>query len=273
MKRYPIIIILSINLNMSELLYPIVTFRAWWYSASLRTQARFHRTLLGSSWLGISNLFSVVVLSFVYGVLLKVQNPKQYFLYIAVGLTVWQFISTIISTSPTLLRDHKEKLLNTTTHPIFYFLEEWAFQIQTFLQAWGIIIVILAIFVQPSLLWNGTVFAALPIINLFLFCIVVQIFFALAGLLFQDLYQVIPMLLQLTFLSSPVLFNKMNLGDHQWLANWNPLFMILSPVRQAAIEGHLAIAPQLLVLAGNLVACGLLVIGLGRWRQWIVFNL
>ena len=116
-------------------------------------------------------------------------------------------------------------------------------------------------------------FAALPIINLFLFCIVVQIFFALAGLLFQDLYQVIPMLLQLTFLSSPVLFNKMNLGDHQWLANWNPLFMILSPVRQAAIEGHLAIAPQLLVLAGNLVACGLLVIGLGRWRQWIVFNL
>ncbi|NBP33625.1 MAG: hypothetical protein EBV08_10215, partial [Synechococcaceae bacterium WB6_1B_055] len=53
-----------------------------------------------------------MVLSFVYGVLLKVQNPKQYFLYIAVGLTVWQFISTIISTSPTLLRDQKEKLLN-----------------------------------------------------------------------------------------------------------------------------------------------------------------
>ena len=258
---------------MHELFYPIRTFRAWWYSATLRTQARFQRTLLGSSWLGISNLLSVVVLAFVYGVLLKVPNPKQYFLYLAVGLTVWQFISTIISTAPTLLLDHKEKLLNTTTHPIFYFLEEWAFQIQTFLQAWAIIIVVLAIFVQPSLLWQGVFVAVLPIINLFLFCIGVQIFFALAGLLFQDLFQVIPMLLQLTFLSSPVLFSKVNLGEHQWIANWNPLFLILAPVREAAILGNVAILQQLIILFANLLACGLLVLGLGRWRQWIVFNL
>ena len=258
---------------MHELLYPIRTFRAWWYSASLRTQARFQRTLLGSSWLGISNLLSVLVLAFVYGVLLKVPNPKEYFLYIAVGLTVWQFISTIISTAPTLLRDHKEKLLNTTTHPIFYFLEEWAFQIQTFLQAWALIIVVLSIFVQPSLLWQGVFIVVLPIINLFLFCIGVQIFFALAGLLFQDLFQVIPMMLQLTFLSSPVLFSKVNLGDHQWIANWNPLFLILAPVREAAIAGNVAILQQLIILFANLVACGFLVLGLGRWRQWIVFNL
>jgi lipopolysaccharide transport system permease protein len=258
---------------MHELFYPIRTFRAWWYSATLRTQARFQRTLLGSSWLGISNLLSVVVLAFVYGVLLKVPNPKEYFLYIAVGLTVWQFISTIISTAPTLLRDHKEKLLNTTTHPIFYFLEEWAFQIQTFLQAWAIIIVVLAIFVQPSLLWQGSFIAVLPIINLFLFCIGVQIFFALAGLLFQDLFQVIPMMLQLTFLSSPVLFSKVNLGDHQWIANWNPLFLILAPVREAAIVGNVALTQQVIILFANLMAFGLLVLGLGRWRQWIVFNL
>jgi lipopolysaccharide transport system permease protein len=258
---------------MHELLYPIKSSRAWWYSATLRTQARFQRTLLGSSWLGISNLLSVLVLAFVYGVLLKVPNPKDYFLYVAVGFTVWQFISTIISTSPTLLRDHKDKLLNTTAHPIFYFLEEWAFQIQTFLQAWSIVIVILAIFVQPSLLWQGIFLASLPILNLFLFCIGVQIFFALAGLLFQDLYQVVPMLLQLTFLSSPVLFSKVNLGQHQWIANLNPLFRILAPVREAAIEGHLALDQQFFLLALNLFACSLLMLGLGRWRQWIVFNL
>ena len=273
MRRWPITNIPLRRCPVLELLYPFQTFRAWWYAASLRTQARFQRTLLGSSWLGISNLLSVLVLAFVYGVLLKVPDFKQYFLYIAVGLTVWQFISMIISTSPTLLRDRKDKLMNTPTHPIFYFLEEWAFQIQTFLQSWGIVIVVLAIFVQPSLLWNGVLLAALPIINLFLFCIVVQIFFALAGLLFQDLYQIIPMLLQLTFLSSPVLFSKINLGEHQWIANWNPLFLILAPVRQAAIDGHLALGQQLAILGANLLACALLVLGLGRWRQWIVFNL
>jgi len=258
---------------MLELFYPFRTFRAWWYSASLRTHARFNRTLLGSFWLGISNLLSVLVLAFVYGVLFKVANPKEYFIYIAAGLTVWQFISTLISAAPTLLRNNKEKLLNTTTHPVFYFLEEWAFQVQTFLQAWVIIIVVLAIFLQPSLIWQGFFVAALPIINLFLFCVVVQIFFAIAGLLFQDLFQVIPIMLQLTFLSSPILFSKVNLGAHQWIANSNPFFLILAPVREAAIAGNVAILQQLIILFANLAACGFLVLGLGRWRQWIVFNL
>ena len=40
--------------------------RVWWFTATARTQARFVRTLLGSFWLGLSNLFSIAVLASVY---------------------------------------------------------------------------------------------------------------------------------------------------------------------------------------------------------------
>jgi lipopolysaccharide transport system permease protein len=40
------------------LLYACRTARAWWYSAWLRTLARFSRTTLGSFWMGLSNLLT-----------------------------------------------------------------------------------------------------------------------------------------------------------------------------------------------------------------------
>ena len=42
--------------------------RVWWFTATARTQARFVRTYFGSFWLGLSNLFSVAVLSAVYSI-------------------------------------------------------------------------------------------------------------------------------------------------------------------------------------------------------------
>ena len=41
--------------------------RAWWFTATSRTRARFARTFLGSFWLGLSNLLSIAALAIVYG--------------------------------------------------------------------------------------------------------------------------------------------------------------------------------------------------------------
>ena len=41
--------------------------RAWWFTATSRTRARFARTFFGSFWLGLSNLLSIGALALVYG--------------------------------------------------------------------------------------------------------------------------------------------------------------------------------------------------------------
>ena len=52
--------------------------RAWWFTATARTRARFARTFLGSFWLGLSNLLSIAVLALVYGTVFKVQDFNDY---------------------------------------------------------------------------------------------------------------------------------------------------------------------------------------------------
>ena len=52
----------------------ILTRRAWWFTATARTRARFSRTVLGSFWLGIANLLCSLLLGGVYGAVFKVDN-------------------------------------------------------------------------------------------------------------------------------------------------------------------------------------------------------
>ena len=57
----------------------------------------------------------------------------------------------------------------------------------------------------------------------------------LLGVRYRDLYQLIPILLQLTFLVSPILYVKENLGKLIWIANLNPVYLIISQLRDSII--------------------------------------
>ena len=60
--------------------------RAWWFTATARTRARFARTFFGSFWLGLSNLLSIAALALVYGTVFKVQDFNTYVVYLGI---VW----------------------------------------------------------------------------------------------------------------------------------------------------------------------------------------
>ena len=60
--------------------------RAWWFTATARTRARFARTFFGSFWLGLSNLLSIAALAVVYGTVFKVQDFRTYVVYLGLSL-------------------------------------------------------------------------------------------------------------------------------------------------------------------------------------------
>lgn len=70
--------------------------RAWWFTATARTQERFARTTLGSFWLGLSNLLSIAPLLAVYGSVFKVQDYQAYAIYLGTGLIIWNTLATAI---------------------------------------------------------------------------------------------------------------------------------------------------------------------------------
>ena len=210
--------------------------RVWWFTATARTRARFARTLFGSFWLGLSNLLSIAVLAVVYGTVFKVQDFNHYVVHLGLGLVVWNSIAAAIGAAPQLFEHNAQHVHNTNLNPIFYTLEEWAFHVQTFLQSFLLVLLVLSLF-QASLIPHLLTAGWLPLINLLLFLYWVPVLVCLLGARYRDVYQLVPIVLQLVFLLSPILYEKKNLGHLSWTADFNPLYRVLSPLRHSLIEG------------------------------------
>lgn len=252
------------------LLYAWRSRRVWWFTASARTRARFARTVLGSFWLGFSNLLSVAVLAAVYGTVFNVPDFREYVVYLGGGLVTWNSMAGAISSAPNLFEHNVTHLKNTNLNPIFYSLEEWAFHVQTFVQSLALVIVAMSFF-QPSVIVNFLVSGWLPLVNFCLFLLWIPLVICLLGARYRDLYQLVPIALQLVFLLSPILYQRKNLGALGWIADLNPLYRILSPVRDSLLHGTIQPAASLIALASNLVGIVLAMQLLNRERSSLPF--
>lgn len=244
--------------------------RAWWFTATSRTKARFARTFLGSFWLGLSNLLSIAALALVYGTVFKVQDFNTYVVYLGIGLVVWNGINAAIGSAPNLFETNHSHIHNTNLNPIFYVLEEWAFQVQTFLQSFAMVMLALSWY-QHNLLLNLLIYGWFPLLNLFLFLFWAPMITCLLGARYRDLYQLVPIVLQLVFLLSPILYRKDNLGAMAWTANVNPLYRVLSPVRHTLMAGEVQWSTAVLMLFINLVGLLVALVWLNRERPHIPF--
>lgn len=226
--------------------------RAWLYIATARTKARFSRTFFGSFWLGLSNLLSIAALSLVYGAVFKVDNFSAYVVYLGIGLVTWGLIASSITSAGTLFEANSKNILNNNTHPVFYTLEEWAFQLQTFAQSFVLVVLVLAL-IKPVLLLHLFGPALLPLINLLLFVYWLPLLICLLGANYRDFYQLIPIGMQLVFLVSPILYQKKSLGTLSWLATYNPFYRILDGVRTSMIDGQVNLFHQSMLLVVNIL--------------------
>ena len=196
-------------------------------------------------------MLSIAALALVYGTVFKVQDFNTYVVYLGIGLVVWNGISAAIGSAPNLFEHNQAHVLNTNLNPIFYVLEEWAFQVQTFLQSFALVVLALSWF-QHNLLLNLFSCCWLPMLNLFLFLFWAPTIVCLLGARYRDFYQLVPIVLQLVFLLSPILYRKDNLGEMAWTANF-PLYQVLSPLRHSLVFGEVQWSVGLLLLAINVL--------------------
>ena len=225
--------------------------RFWWFIATSRTRARFARTSLGSFWLGFSNLLSIGTLGIVYGTVFSVQNFKEYFIYLGIGLVIWNSISLSISSGPELFLNNTQNIKNMNINPIVYTFEEWSFQLQTFFQSFTLVFIVL-FFLKKILIYNLLFFSLFPLINLIIFLYWFPLMIALIGIRYSDFTQLVPIVLQLTFLTSPILYRKESLGGLEWITNYNLIYKILDPLRLSIIDGVLDYKAVIIIFLINI---------------------
>ena len=237
---------------LNNLKFAFKTRRVWWYTATSRTRARFARTALGSFWLGLSNLLSIATLGIVYGTVFAVQDFRAYFIYLGIGLVIWNTISASVSSSPQLFSVNAQNIKNLNLSPLFYTLEEWAFQIQTFLQSFSLVFVVL-VFFDKTLINNFLLYSWLPLVNLIIFIYWFPLLICLMGVRFSDFSQLVPIVLQLFFLISPILYMKESLGKLGWITNINFVYIVLDSLRLSIIKGLVDYQSVLIIFVINLV--------------------
>ena len=87
----------------------------------------------------------------------------------------------------------------------------------------------------PIIFISFLISSPLPLINFFIFMFWFPFLICLLGVRYRDLYQLIPIILQLTFLLSPILYLKENLGKLIWIINLNPVYLIIGQLRDSII--------------------------------------
>jgi lipopolysaccharide transport system permease protein len=244
--------------------------RVWWFTATARTKARYVRTKLGNLWLGLTNLLSIAALAAVYGTVFKVENFREYAVYLGVGLVLWNSLSGAIGSAPQLFERNRDSINNINLPPLFYALEEWAFQLQTFLQSFAMVLLGLTL-LQHSLLLNILVFGLPGILNFAVFLFWLPLLVCLVGARFKDFYQLVPIVLQLVFLLSPILYMKSNLGSMHWITSLNPLYNSFSPLRDSVIHGNPAVHANLIQLISNLIGLYVSLVFLRKERKILPF--
>ena len=100
------------------------------YLAWCRNKARFIKTKLGSFWIGLSTLLTIVSLAFVYTTVLNVPNKREYVVYIGLGILYWNTHASLITDFSTLLTRSRDRLLSTSINVIDVIAEEYFFTIQ-----------------------------------------------------------------------------------------------------------------------------------------------
>ena len=231
--------------------YCFKTRRAWWFTASSKTKARYARTKLGSLWLGISTLFTVIFLGFIYGKVFQVENFLDYFVYLGFGLLIWNSICDSINAAPLIFEKNSSTIKNSKLRPIFFVCQEWAFQMQNFIQAFGMVAGFFFI-ISPNLVLN-LINTPIHFINFAIFIFWVPLIISILGTKFTDLFQLLPVVTNLLFLLSPILYNQKNLGKLELIADLNPVYQVLKLLRDSIIYGNNDFSLGIIILFLNIL--------------------
>lgn len=224
-------------------------FPKWGLALSLAIQDikdRFARTVLGPFWIVVSNAMLVIGITIVFGALFKT-DVADFVVYVALGIALWTFLSTVMTGASSYLESGKNIL--------FTYNLPWSMQITRKVFVEAIILGIHMLIAIPVILIAqrdlGLIsFVAMPgiLLNL-MFGYGLALIIASFGVRYSDLSHALESIMLFLFLFTPVFWLESALGPTRSIfVHYNPLFHYLEVVRAPILEQ--AIPMDSFIIAG-----------------------
>ena len=226
--------------------------------------SRFKRSRGGMLWVVLQPLLMLAGYTLAFGVILKSRwggaggNSAEFALIMFAGLIFFNFFSAVISAAPGLIV-HNRPYVQKMVFPLEVL--SWSTLLAALvngvvsLAIWMVFSVAIRGYIPVALLW-----LPLIVIPLALFALGLCWFLSAAGVFHPDIEHLVPMLMLMLMLLSPLFFPVSAIPEHvRFLFDFNPLAYVLEQARQIMIAGQ---APDFGVVAIGFVV-GLLFAWLG----------
>ena len=244
--------------------------RRWMWSA-LAVQdimLLYRGSLIGPFWLTISTLVRVLTMGIIYPLLFHMR-AGAYVPYLAIGLIVWQLISTTINdVCQIILRE--ESVIQQV--PLPFSAHAYRSVCRNFLiLAHNLVllpfgVIAFTIPINWSILELVPAFLLLALNGFWL-----SILLGLVSTRFRDIPPIVGSFLQVLFFLTPVIWPVDSLKQLRPLATWNPFFAAIDVVRSPLLGTSAATTSWILLLVSTVLGCTAAFAMFVRFRNRITY--
>jgi lipopolysaccharide transport system permease protein len=223
---------------------------------------KYAQTFLGVAWSIVQPLVAVVIFTLFFGVLLSLETPYPYVLFVLSGVVCWSFFNYIFSHASTSLMNNQD-LIRKLSFPkiilpiskVLVALVEFGFTL--------LLMIPVFVYHHSTISWN-TLFFPVVIFFILIFSLGLSLILAASTLRFRDLHHVIPFLVNFGIWFTPV-FYPVHLIPEQYkdFIYLNPMASLIGLARWSLFGESISY----LALIGVLISVMTLLIGVVYFKR------
>jgi ABC-type polysaccharide/polyol phosphate export permease len=234
--------------------------RIWLRLSWMDIRLRYRRSYLGPLWLTIQSAVFILAVGTIFGLVLQ-GLKADYLPYFALGYIIWGFVSAAVLESCELFQQSQQYILHMRLpYPLWLF--QLIFRNLLILLHMVPIYIAIALFYQLAPGWHLVMLPigfALLVLNVAWVCLVL----AVVCLRYRDLSRLMQSVVPVAFLATPIIWTADSLGEHTYIADFNPIYHLIEIVR-APLLGQAAHAVSW--------AVALAMAGIGSWLALALYR-
>ena len=229
---------------------------------------RYRRSTIGPFWITLSMGLTIGGLAYLYAGLFG-QDVREYLPYVAVGIIVFNFLSSLVTDGSSIFINSSRVILQMRA-PLSLYVYQVIWK-NTLIFAHNIVIyVLILMFVRIPIGWN-------IVLSLFGMLLIVSNAFWVGMILgglsarFRDVPPIISSVMQVAFFLTPVFWTPGSLPSRELFVHLNPFYYLIDIVRMPLL-GQTPPWSMWLVLVGmNLASAFTAIIFFARYRARIAY--
>lgn len=211
-----------------DLIAGLRAVRVWGALGWHDIRQRYRRSVIGPFWFTLSTAIMVVVLGALYSELLH-QDIHEYLPFLAIGLVVWGFLSSVANEGCTTFMAAgyliKQIRIPLTVHVCRIVWRNFLILLHSLP-----VVIVLIVALRRSMSIE-LLLVPFALLLLFLQGVWISVVLGVLCTRFRDIQPIVANLIQVAFFFTPVMWSPEVLKSRGWVAEYNPLYHLIELVR------------------------------------------